>query len=75
MIDTINKDKARRNIDQPLIIHSDRGSQYVVKSFQIFENQPVCLLVIADFKAIEPFTLDNRMKGFNACIIPWKCFL
>ena len=42
----------------------------VVKSFQIFENQPVGLLVVADFKAIEPFTLDNRMKGFNACIIP-----
>ena len=29
VIDTINKAKARRNIDQPLIIHSDRGSQYV----------------------------------------------
>ncbi|MEQ2629552.1 DDE-type integrase/transposase/recombinase [Roseburia inulinivorans] len=28
VIDTINKAKARRNIDQPLIIHSDRGSQY-----------------------------------------------
>ena len=35
----------------------------VVKSFQIFENQTVCLLVIVDFKAIEPFTFDNRMKG------------
>ena len=31
VIDTINKAKARRNIDQPLIIHSDRGSQYVAK--------------------------------------------
>ena len=29
VIDTINKAKARRNIVQPLIIHSDRGSQYV----------------------------------------------
>ena len=29
VIDTINKAKARRNIDQPFIIHSDRGSQYV----------------------------------------------
>ena len=27
VIDTINKDKARRNIDQILIIYSDRGSQ------------------------------------------------
>ena len=84
VIDTINKAKARRNIDQPLIIHSDRGSQYVAKamnsfriveSFQIFKNQLVCLLIITDFKAIEPFTFDNRMKGFNACIIPRKSFL
>ena len=47
----------------------------VVKSFQIFENQPVCLLVIANFKAIEPFTLENRMKGFHARIIPRKSLL
>ena len=33
VIDTINKAKARRNIDQPLIIHSDRGSQYVAKEY------------------------------------------
>ena len=31
--------------------------------------------IITDFKAIEPFTFDNRMKGFNACIIPRKSFL
>ena len=29
VIATINKAKASRTIDQPLIIHSDRGSQYV----------------------------------------------
>ena len=29
VIETINKAKARRNTDLPLIIHSDRGSQYV----------------------------------------------
>ena len=34
VIDTINKAKARRNIDQPLIIHSDRGSQYVAKEYK-----------------------------------------
>ena len=34
MIDTINKAKARRNIDQPLIIHSDRGSQYVATEYK-----------------------------------------
>ena len=30
----INKAKTRRNIDQPLIIHSDRGSQYVAKEYK-----------------------------------------
>ena len=34
VIDTINKAKARRNIDQPLIIHSDRGNQYVAKEYK-----------------------------------------
>ena len=30
----INKAKTRRNIDQPLIIHSDHGSQYVAKEYK-----------------------------------------
>ena len=34
VIDTINKARARRNIDQPLIIHSDRGSQYVSNAWR-----------------------------------------
>ena len=33
VIDSINKAKVRRNIDQPLIIHSDRGSQYVAREY------------------------------------------
>ena len=34
VIDTINKAKARRNTELPLIIHSDRGSQYVSKAYR-----------------------------------------
>ena len=34
VIDTINKAKARRNTDLPLIIHSDRGSQYVSQAYR-----------------------------------------
>ena len=34
MTDAINKAKARRTIDQPLIIHSDGGSQYVAKEYK-----------------------------------------
>lgn len=33
VIDTINKAKERRNTDLPLILHSDRGSQYVSKAY------------------------------------------
>ena len=34
VIETINKAKACRNTDQPLIIHSDRGSQYVSNAWR-----------------------------------------
>ena len=34
VIETINKAKARRNIYMPLIIHSDRGSQYVSNAWR-----------------------------------------
>lgn len=34
VINTINKAKARSNINQPLIIPSDRGSQYVAKEYK-----------------------------------------
>ena len=56
VIDTINKAKARRNIDQPLIIHSDRGSQYVAKEYK---------------KATENVQRSYSKKAFpwdNACI-------
>ena len=56
VIDIINKAKARRNIDQPLIIHSDRGSQYVAKEY---------------IKATEHMKRSYSKKAFpwdNACI-------
>lgn len=34
VIDTINKAKTRRSTDSPLIIHSDRGSQYVSQMYR-----------------------------------------
>ena len=45
----------------------------IVESFQIFKNQLVCLLIVANFKAIEPFTLENRMKGFHARMVQNPC--
>ena len=34
VVETIEKAKRRRTVDQPLIIHSDRGSQYVSAEFR-----------------------------------------
>ena len=34
VIETISKAKERRNTDLPLIIHSDRGSQYVSQAYR-----------------------------------------
>lgn len=34
VIETVNKAKIRRKIDQPLIIHSDRGSQYISREYK-----------------------------------------
>ena len=56
VIETINKAKARRNTDLPLILHSDRGSQYVSSAYR---------------EATEKFQLSYSHKGYpydNACI-------
>ncbi len=56
VIDTVNKAKARRNPDQPLILHSDRGSQYVSKVYH---------------DVTKKFQLSYSRKGYpydNACI-------
>ena len=56
VIDTIEKAKARRSTDLPLIIHSDRGSQYVSKAYR---------------KATEDMQRSYSHKGYpydNACI-------
>ena len=52
----VSRSKARRNIDQPLIIHSDRGSQYVAKEYK---------------KATENMQRSYSKKAFpwdNACM-------
>ena len=56
VIDAVNKAKARRNTELPLILHSDRGSQYVSKAYR---------------EAAEKFQLSYSRKGYpydNACI-------
>lgn len=41
----------------------------IIKSFQIFENQSVCLLVITDFKTVEPFSLSYHFRLSLSCYI------
>ena len=56
IVDTINQAKSRRETDQPLILHSDRGTQFVSEAY---------------FKAAEKFQLSYSRKGYpydNACI-------
>ena len=56
VIDTVNKAKARRNTELPLILHSDRGSQYVSHAYR---------------EVTEKFQLSYSHKGYpydNACI-------
>ncbi|AGK95170.1 IS3 family transposase [Clostridium pasteurianum] len=56
VIDTINKAKKNRKLANPVIIHSDRGSQYVSKEYQ---------------KAASKMILSYSKKAFpwdNACI-------
>lgn len=56
VIETINKAKARRSTDLPLIIHTDRGSQYVSKAWR---------------EATEKMTRSYSHSGYpydNACI-------
>ena len=56
VIETINKAKERRNTQLPLILHSDRGSQYVSKAY---------------INATKKFQLSYSYPGYpydNACI-------
>ena len=56
VVDTITKAKAHRKIDRPLLIHSDRGSQYVAAEYR---------------KATEKMQRSYSKKAYpwdNACI-------
>ena len=56
VVEAINQAKSRRNTDNPLILHSDRGTQYVSQAYR---------------EATEKFQLSYSHKGYpydNACI-------
>ena len=47
----------------------------IVKCFDVFKNQFMCMCIIKDFKPVDPFSLQKCMERFNTGIIPWICFL
>ncbi len=59
VVATINKAKAYRNIEQPLIIHSDRGSQYVSNAWceatKTMQRSYYCCAYPYDNACIESF--------------------
>ena len=75
VIDTINKAKERRNTDLPLIIHSDRGSQYVSQAYRDATQKmtrsyshtgyPYDNACIESFHALIKREWLNRFKIFN----------
>lgn len=75
VIDTINKAKERRNTDLPLIIHSDRGSQYVSQAYRDATHKmtrsyshtgyPYDNACIESFHALIKREWLNRFKIFN----------
>ena len=75
VIDTINKAKEHRNTDLPLIIHSDRGSQYVSQAYRDATQKmtrsyshtgyPYDNACIESFHALIKREWLNRFKIFN----------
>lgn len=47
----------------------------IVKCFDVFKNQFMCMCIIKDFKPVDPFSLQQCMERFDTGVIPWICFL
>ena len=41
----------------------------IVESFNVFEDQPVCLLMGLNPESIQPFPLNQGVEGFDAGVI------
>ena len=47
----------------------------IVKCFDVFKNQFMCMCIIKDFKPVDSFSLQKCMERFYTGVIPWICFL
>lgn len=45
------------------------GADCVIESFDVFKDQPVCMVVILDSEPVKPFALDKGMEGFDTGVI------
>ena len=45
------------------------NSDSVIKGFDVFKNQVICVSVILNVKTVKPFPFYERMEGFNAGIV------
>lgn len=75
VIDTISKAKARRSTKLPLIIHSDRGSQYVYQAYcLVFEYieafyKTKCIHSHCDFMSPNDFELLYEQTQTNKLLL------
>lgn len=47
----------------------------IVKSFDVFKDEHISVLVISNRKEVEPFPFDKGVKGLDAGIILWIAFM
>lgn len=51
------------------------NSDSVIKGFDVFKNQVVCVSVILNVKTVKPFSFYERIEGFNAGIVIMIIFM
>ena len=51
------------------------NSDSVIKGFDVFKNQVICVSVILNVKTVKPFPFYEWMEGFNAVIVTVLWFL
>ena len=47
----------------------------VIEGLNVFEDQPVCLVMSLDPETIQPFPLDQGVEGFDAGVVVGVTFL
>ncbi len=51
-----------------------KTSNGIIKSFNILKNKLIGVIIITDFKPMNPFTLQKSVKRLQACVVIGRCF-